>query len=128
MQVKCGNRTARSLPYSAIDRNQNDRTIQVFDEPRCHDPDHAGMPAFGGQHQATDRIEVTSRGHFPRRVERLAIDILPRAIDVLEVAGERVRFAFVGGQQEVEATLGVADAPNGVEPRREYEPDAAGGE
>ena len=74
------------------------------------------------------RVEIERVDQLARARERRAIDLLPLAIELLELARDRVRLVIVLRHQQLDAAQRVAEAPDGVQSRREDEADASRGE
>ena len=74
-----------------VERDQHRRAAGVLDDPRGDDPDHPGMPTLPGEHEPVGRVEVEARHLLARLRQRSAVDLLPLAIELLELAGDPVR-------------------------------------
>ena len=127
MKVEHARRAARSLPFLGRAGDQHDRPVEALDEPRRHDPDHALVPALVGQDVAAPAL--LRLRPFLDLGQRLAqdpvLDALPLAVELLELVSQFPGLVSVLGEQELERRTRPAEAPRGVDARREPEPDRA---
>ena len=90
-----------------------------------HDADHARVPPVLREDDTVRGVEVERLDELARARERPAIDFLAVAIELLQLARDRVRLVLVLGHQELDAAQRVAEPAHGIEPRGEDEADAA---
>ncbi len=64
-QVERRDRAARPGALGAVERDQHRRPVVALGDPRGHDPDHARVPALGGEH--VGRRRARARPPAPRR-------------------------------------------------------------
>ena len=75
--------------------------MEALDEPRSDDPDHAAMPV--GPREDVAARAALRLGPLLDLVERLAqnaiLDLLPLAVQGLELAGQAFRFGRLVGEE-----------------------------
>ena len=124
-QVERRDRAARARALLAVERDQHRRAVMALGDPRGDDPDHAGMPAVGGEH--VGGRSRRRRGHLRLGLEQdPRLDVAPLDVDGVELGRDRSRPLGVGRQQQLEAGVGAVKPPGRVDPRREPEADRAG--
>ena len=124
-QVERRDRASRARSLLAVERDQHGRAMMALGDPRRDDPDHARMPAVGGE-------DVGSGARRARGDELLGLEqdprlhVAPLDVDGVELGGDGARALDVGGQQQLQARVGAVQAPRRVDPRGEPEADRAG--
>ena len=102
--------------------------MEALDEPRSDDPDHAAMPV--GPREDVAARAALRLGPLLDLVERLAqnaiLDLLPLAVQGLELAGQAFRFGRLVGEKQIERRARVAEASGCVDPGSEAEGDSTG--
>src|SRR6185503_12898001 len=117
-----------SLAHVAVERDEHGRTSELLDDARRHDPDHARVPPFRGEHDAIRLVEIELAHELACLYERCPVDLLAARIQLLQLTRDDVRFVLACGEEQLDTANGMAQSASGIEPGREDEPDAAGGE
>ena len=127
-QVERGDRAPRARALVAVERDEHRRPVVALGDPRGDDPDHAGMPAVGGQHERGGVGAGGARlGDLPLGLEqdpRLHVAALD--VDRVELGGHGAGAVEVRREQQLEPRVGAVQPPGGVDPRRQPEPDRPG--
>ena len=108
------------VPELAVERDQDRRAVVALDDPRGHDPDHAGVPAVGGQHVRAALAHLARPG--PRASHRIRCSTARRSVlTASSSAAISCGTLRVVGQQQLEPGVGAAQPAGGVDPRRQPE-------
>ncbi len=98
-----------------------DRFVEALQQLRRHDAHDARVPARVLHHQRR-RLRV----HLLQGLrQHLVLDAAAVLVAGVEVGGELQRPPRAGGGEQLQAQPGLAQAPGGVEPRRQHEGDLA---
>ncbi len=128
MQIEHTDRPARALPFTALERDEHRGPAELFDDARRDDADDARVPPLFGEHDAVRRRQIHLEHELARALERRAVDLLPRRVELLELPRDRICNGVALGEHQLDAAQRAAETSGGVEARRENEPDAARGE
>ena len=104
------------------------RTTEFFLQPSRNDADDAGMPAFGGGHDDGALFLKPERG---ARLglglrQRPLLDRLALLIEPVELAGNFSGFDRIVFEQKLDAEIGAADAPAGIDARPKQKTEMPG--
>ena len=120
-QVEGADRAARAAALLTVERDQDRGPVVALGDPRGDDPDHAGMPALGGEHE---RAAFGMLGDERLGLEAdPGLDVAALGVDAVELLGDGLGPFAVLGQQQLEPRVGAVQAPGGVQPRAEPEAD-----
>src|SRR5262249_22917721 len=128
MQVEARDRAAGTLSRFAIERDEHRRPARLLDETRGDDTDHARVPALLGEDYPVRLVEVGLVEQLARLDQCRAVDLLPPAIQLIELARNAMRVGFVIGCQELDAAHAFVEPSDCVQSRRENKADAARGD
>src|SRR6185503_8755182 len=128
VQIERRDGASRSLAHVAVERDEHGRTSELLDDARRHDPDHARVPPFRGEHDTVRFVEIELAHELACLYERGAVDFLAARVQLLHLARDDVCLVLACGEEPFDTVNGVTQSASGIEPRREDEPDAAGGE
>ena len=99
MQIERENRTTRPLPNLTVECDEHRRSAELLDDARGDDPDHPGMPALLGEHNAIRLVHVKAGEELASAHERRAIHLLASLVQFLEIARDGVGVVLVVRQQ-----------------------------
>ena len=123
-QVEGRDGAPRAGALVAVEGDQDGRAVMALGDPRRDDPDHARVPAVGGEHEGR---RVTRLRHLRLGLEPDAgLDVLALRVRRVELRRDGAGAVRVRGQQQLEPRVGAVQPPGGVDARREPEPDGAG--
>ena len=108
----------------AFERDQDRRPVMALGDPRGHDPDHARMPALGGQDVRGGGALLGHQGLGREAHARL--HVAPLGVHRIELGRDRTGARGILGEQQLEPCVGPVEPAGGVDPRREPEADGAG--
>jgi hypothetical protein len=114
VQVERRDRAAGTLPLVAVEGDEHARPAELFDDARCHDPDHARVPSLFGEHDAERRREIQLLHERPRSVERAAVDLLPPRVQLLELSRDGIRLLLARRQQQLHTAERAAEPARGI--------------
>ena len=124
-EVEARDRAAGAGALVAVERDQDRRAVVALGDAGGDDPDHARVPALGGEH-VRGRAGRALLGQQRLGLEADAgLDVAALGVDRVELQRDLAGPLGVGGEQELEAGVGAVEAPGGVEPWREAEADRA---
>ena len=124
-EVEARDRAAGARALVAVERDQDGRAVVALGDAGGDDPDHARVPALGGEH-VRGRAGRALLGQQRLGLEADArLDVAALGVDRVELGGDLAGALAVGGQQELEPGVGAVEPAGGVEPRREAEADRA---
>ena len=128
MQVERRDRPSRPLPRAVAAGDHHDRPVEPLHEPRRDDPDHTLVPAFAGEDVgALPLFRFRPLADLRDRLtEDPVLDLLPFAVELLELGGEPRSLVTIFRQQQLERLCGVAEPPGRVDAWCEPEADGAG--
>ena len=108
-QVERRDRAPGAGALVAVEGDQDRRAVVALGDPRGDDPDHAGVPALGRQHE-----RVAGRVLGDQRLGLEAdpgLHVASLGVDEVELVRDGPRAVLVLGQQELEARVGAVQPP-----------------
>ncbi len=106
----------------ALERDQDNGTVESLDQPRGDDSDHPGVPSLARQDDPEVGVRVELLGETVDGLFQCGAILVPsEPIHALEVAGQTLCFPGVGGEQQPQCQIRVAHPSDGVDARAEHE-------
>ena len=124
-QVEAGDAACRSARAITLDREQDRGPPVALGEARRRDTDDARMPALAGEHERV-RLGLIGRQLRARGLGGrgdLALRRTALGVGTVELRGDLRRPIIVGRQHQLDSGVGAIEAPGGVDPGSEPEPD-----
>ncbi len=117
--VESGNAAAGALALVLIGRDQDRGPVIALHEARGHDPEHAGVPAVGPEHDRGGQLRTQRLQLVERLLEGGLVDLLPHGVVFFEALRDRHRLARLGREEEPHAALGVPEPSGRVDSGRQ---------
>ena len=100
--------------------------MELLDQPRSDDSNHAGVPPGRGDHEAAALLRRAQfRCHFNGFARNSGLQLLPLGVGLVELVGQRAGLAQILREQQPDADRGVVEPPRRVDARAKPEPHVA---
>ena len=124
-EIGTGDRAAGAGPAALRKRDGKGRAIEALAQPRSHEADDPGMPAFhGGHDDGPAVVESEKRQSLGLRLlDGRPFDHLPLPVEPVEVGRDPGRIDGIAREQQARAQHRSADPSSGIDARPDQEPE-----